>query len=399
MNLQWIPLAVFLLALSGLTLGQSTPEGGLSLIQPAPAEKGSSLALSGTCAFPVALEGRYFATLVWSTEVDCTSNRFNADVMLENRFPVGRYEIRATSGNQSASRFVSVRANRNAQTVRVTPLSIPPEKIERSTSAESSVRATFNDRPVEGATGVVWGATALPLRLEERPNGVYAKRLAIDPGAMLGKIEVQWVVETADGLGGYYVQPLEIEPTTLLVRWASQSQTNWETGKAVIMEWSATYADGSPVRNGTSTLAVNDLTNDYALDDEGRAIAEWAFSSNEQGTQTIRVNARDEFGNEGTQTVFVSVHQTLSGIILENAIFIALAGIGVLALGGWLLPETLRRMRRDKWLARRKALELENERMQQEYFEKNAMDREAFARKSAESQKKMAEIDKELAKY
>lgn len=375
--------------------------------------KGESLQISGrtSLAAPyVALSARVGSAVVFEGSAPTgPDGAFSLAIPVGDLDPQGTWAVEATASaegrTESARTEVEVRPTSLSARYVVGVLSPSPlERYRRTENVTVTVNVTTAGAPVLGATVRTWGPRGGALALAETGGGAYSITvpLAFDEPVGTWDIPIVAAREGPDGtwLGGDNAISVSIEPTQLSVAFVEPRGTSFHIEEEVPVRVSVSYETGAPVARPSVSVTINGaVAVNLSREADGTFAGRYAARPEDVGVLTFAAAASDGAGNGGSaQPVTVSVGGWTEWYLGRH--LATMVAVAVAACVAFVVARSHLRSRSDRKGLEKLYLDLQDKqlRLQQDYYDKGAIDRKTFEKKSVELETEAAKVRGRLAK-
>jgi len=361
--------------------------------------KGEELIIRGDCDANVSIQGHLVEKEIFSATAECRNGAYVHREPVSFLVPTGELSITASEESFSESKSALVRPTRESAFLTISVGSPSQREVNRTENVVVSVSVSDAGKPVENAVVQSWDPSGKPFRLDSTAPGIYSAEVAIPfdaalkPWNIIVVAEAQGAQGTVGGEQSFSV-PLVQAPIVLEVE--SPTGQNLSSLQKVLFRVKARYQNGSPLENPVVFLQRNDQN--IALESREPGIFETTqtFSSKELGLQKIAFFAMDSAQNRAGKELEFFVTEDFQSQFVTMLPYLLSIGV-LIALVALVVVPRIRKQKNEKgMLKRKKEVEQELAVLQKQYFEQNAMNKDAFGQKMVALEQELDEINKKL---
>ena len=274
-----------------------------------------------------------------------------------------------------------------------------PTEYRRTEDLDISVMVTYLGEALTQTNVVVWGANGEKLILEERGNGAYGLSYAIPHNAYLGDwtfVAVAQKVVDNKSLGGENRIHPGIVNAGIEIEVLEPSISKAEIGQELTIVTALKYSSGKIPKQATLLAKVKELEIKFSQQDDGTLIAKYTPAEHESGELVFELFASDNQGNTGEKKLTIVVGGWIEWFVKTNWPYFAIVIIVILLILFKMRSKLVRSTNLAK-LKQGKAAEFAKiQKLQNDYFKVQAIDRKTFDERSTIAERNMASLDKKI---
>lgn len=361
--------------------------------------KGGSISGYGDCSESVLLEGKVNGNELFSRSIACAGGVFSFSQPVSFLVPSGYMDITVSENDDLDSETVRVNPTRESAFLSLTVLSPTVREISRSESITLSIQVLDAGQPVESATVKTWDFEHNEVLLEKTAPGIFTATVLVPLNADAGEWSLPIVAESSrndERIGGERVLPVSIVPADFLVSLEQPAEASLSILQPVLFRARLQYPSGAPVEQAVVQLVVNEQPVEMAARGNGFFEASHLFSENDAGTQRVSLSAEDAFGNTGSFSRDFFVASDVRASLLNWLPVLLVIIVLLFLVNSFIVPRIRGRKNIQFLQARKTEIESELVRLQQQYFEQNAISKPVFSEKTAALNKELADVNKKL---
>ncbi len=361
--------------------------------------KGEEMVISGDCQESVSIQGFLAEKEIFSATANCVNGAYVHREPVSFLFPTGELLITARGGAFLESKKALVRPTRESAFLTISIGSPSQREVSRTEKVIVSVSVSDAGKPVENAVVQSWNPDGKPFRLASTAPGIYSAEVAIPFDADLKPWKIIVVAEAQGALGivggeQSFSVPLAQAPIVLEVE--SPIGQNLSTLQKVLFRVKARYQNGSPLENPIVFLQRNDQNSVLESKEPGIFEITQTFSSKELGLQKLAFFAMDSAQNRAGKELEFFVIEDFQSQFVTMLPYLLFIGV-LVALVSLVVVPRIRKQKTEKgMLKRKKEIEQELASLQKQYFEQNALNKDAFRQKMVALEQELDEINKKL---
>jgi len=376
--------------------------------------KGAIIRLSGTVSDPLGLPvdngsvNLRFTSGDWVVErtTSIVDGSFAENFQISYGYPEGQWTVEASAEDSSgnlgyASKTLSVSTPVGQSYYTVEVLSpVAGLSYSRGETIDISVRVTDGGTPVDNAEVYFSTPEGDSTQLQEFVPGTYTGQFTLgwDAPDGLWSISVECKKSTENVLkaGGVYVN-VDVDPADLEITLLAPTDRSVEVGETLTIQAEVKYPDGTKVEDAIVS-AVTVCENIFTLTYESPGIytAQYTVKEEDVGNCFLEVAAEDLYGNDGSDTIILSV-QPRSTLGVLSAYWWAVLSVVVAA--GIATGVIVSRSRFSQRLSKISAEKREIKKLMKEaeirYYKEGSITRATFDEIISGHEKRLADLEKE----
>ncbi len=367
--------------------------------------KGEEIVITGSCDSETVLIAFLNATRdVVEETVDCEENAFSYSYQTSFLDPAGPWWLNALAikpikySMEDAQTRIRVKPVRDSEYYLIRFLSPSERTIARYTDTDISVRVTDAEENVDGAKVVAWDAQGEKLELTALGAGKYGAQYSIPIDTSL---EEWGIIVTAEkdinGVvrGGEARVDVSIGNMPIEIEIVKPDTKNFEIGNTVALEIKASYFNGKPLQGAIAKVSFRKKESD--MQGAGSTFTHnIELDKDDIGAKKIVVLVMDRFGNSKSTEFDIIIGESLFSKVIEAAPFAIITLVILAAVFFLVLPQRKKSTKISGLGKRKKSLEKDIEKLQEEYFEEGKWGVEAYNKRIGELEAELSEVKKQL---
>ncbi|MAG21841.1 MAG: hypothetical protein CL943_00860 [Candidatus Diapherotrites archaeon] len=361
--------------------------------------KGETITISGTCSEQVQISLLNLDRKIFEESAECLGFRYEASYQTSFSDPSGFWNATAMEGEVEKNKKFRVLPTKESQFYVIIFLSPSEPGQARTSELDILVRVTDAGQDVDNADVFTWTAEGEKIQLEEIGSGNYRLLYNVPVNADLGRWALVITAEKnveGEMFGGENTSQLTIENAPIAIEVLEPATKTVQAGSELSIKVSANYENGKLLANPIASVQFNG--DSFEMDDGGAG--NFAYSLplelEDTGAKKVLVNLEDEFGNENTITINLSVVSSpFAGLLELLPVLVVLIVAGII-FAVFLLPKLRAKESESSLENRRNALEKELKKLQDNYFNKGNIKKEVYNKKKEKIETELVEVRKRL---
>lgn len=365
-------------------------------------DKGKQVIFSGSCTagIDVVIEGKSESKSVFSNVVTC-SDAGTYELIYTPTFlePSGKWDITVKEGSQESKFQLEVKPVPESHYFLVVFHSPGPVEHYRNEDLNITVQITDAGKAVLDARAVFFDLEGNKRELGHTENGIYTFSYEIPVDARLGTWQLLVLAERLDGdirSGGENVVPVGIKKAPIKLDIAKPNLSNFDVDTPVDIEISAQYFNGKQISSAKAYVTFKGKRID--LTQTGNAfLGKLLPIQSDLGSAELSFVVEDSKGNIGEVKQNVVVSADPLKLFIKNYLLIITIVVVVAALAFYFLKvKTKAFMSKKELLAERGRLTAQVTKLQQDYFGRASISKEAYKKRLSEAEARLREVEKKL---
>lgn len=335
-------------------------------------------------------------------KLTCDSDgRFYFGHVVSNLDPSGTWSISAEAPSGKDSKTITVKPTKLSQYLLVVFLSPSSATVHRTDTIEVSVRVTDSGEPVADAEVVMWDSAGERRALNYKGDGKYSAAAEIPFDAPSGVWKLTVAAESrvnGEPRGGEAAIGLNIAPTPISIDVLRPTVTNFDAGSNIRFTVALSYLNGKPVADAVASADIRGVSLPMSWQSENIFDLNYSLQDSDAGSLPVVITAGDAYGNRGEKRLDLvaggSVWKLLGFALLAAvACFVVIAVVAAVALSKLRKHSGIQSL--EHAIAETNA---KLKRLQEDYFERNLIGKEAYRLKAKELDQKLRSLEERLAK-